>query len=270
MENMLHSEINRSSHDRPSTFYCSHKTIYKQQGEPLFITKRSPRIRQQQNRKSKMPHHLIPSTYMEIARDEYQRCMEMRRSGGAVTLNSQPRVLQLFADAASPGIFRRVNDAVVAHRNTTNKKRARIESNNTSASRPPSNAEPVQKRKKSVPFDNGTFPFRLHEILDTCELRQLISWQTHGRAWKVHSPEEFAKHLPKYFPKQTKYASFIRQVNMWSFARICTGPDEGCYYHQSFSKRNPMLCREMVRKRSVPRKKFQPDFYKDSQQSDRR
>jgi len=225
---------------------------------------------------------------MEIAMDEYQKCVETRQRGGTITLSHTKslRSQQRYANAATPELLRQLNNVVVAYRTTQNNKRARIEvtknnnsnnnnKNTTSAQRNTNSTvttEPAQQPKKRIIFDNGTFPFRLHEILDTRELRHLISWQPHGRAWKVHNPEEFAKHLSKYFPKQTKYASFIRQVNMWSFTRIASGPDEGCYYHQSFSKRNPMLCREMVRKRSVPRKKFQPDFYKDmaQQQSDRR
>jgi len=123
-------------------------------------------------------------------------------------------------------------------------------------------AKLVKKRiEPSIPFNNGTFPFKLHEILSYDEYHHIIRWQDHGRAWKVHDPSELAKIIPKFLPRQTKYSSFVRQVNLWGFTRITTGPDRNCYYHNSFTKKNPMKCREMIRKKNVPKKQLVPNFY---------
>jgi len=120
------------------------------------------------------------------------------------------------------------------------------------------NAKPF---KPETPFNNGTFPFILHDILSRPEYDHIISWRDHGRAWKVHDTNELAKILPKFLRRQTKYSSFVRQVNLWGFKRVTFGYDMGSYYHKHFIQSQPILCRQMVRKKSVPRKKEIPDFY---------
>ena len=105
------------------------------------------------------------------------------------------------------------------------------------------------------------FPFKLHRLLITMEangLDHVASFQPHGRSFKVHDIKEFeADILPKYVHcisalaciskfnpdtclhdrspnvstnlysvrwfQQTKYASFIRQLNLYGFKRISKG-----------------------------------------------
>jgi HSF-type DNA-binding len=47
-----------------------------------------------------------------------------------------------------------------------------------------------------------TFPMKLHAMLEQIEkdgLASVVSWQTHGRCFVVHQPEEFVAHiLPRY------------------------------------------------------------------------
>jgi len=66
-------------------------------------------------------------------------------------------------------------------------------------------------------FDRAHFPIKLHAILDNIEQDghgHVISWQPHGRSFKVHKQEIFMKTiLPQYF-KLSKYASFQRQLNL--------------------------------------------------------
>mmetsp|Transcript_7958 Transcript_7958/g.10169 ORF Transcript_7958/g.10169 Transcript_7958/m.10169 type:complete len:239 (-) Transcript_7958:63-779(-) len=119
----------------------------------------------------------------------------------------------------------------------------------------------VKPFKSETPFNNGTFPFILHDILSRPEYDHIISWRDHGRAWKVHNTNELAKILPKFLRRQTKYSSFVRQVNLWGFKRVTFGYDMGSYYHKHFIRSQPILCRQMVRKKSIPRKKEIPDFY---------
>lgn len=66
-------------------------------------------------------------------------------------------------------------------------------------------------------LDKAHFPIKLHAILDHIEEdghNHVISWQPHGRSFKVHKQEIFLKEiLPKYF-KLSKFASFQRQLNL--------------------------------------------------------
>ena len=82
------------------------------------------------------------------------------------------------------------------------------------------------------------FPFKLHEILDKVEsdgLANIVSWASHGRCFCVHKPKEFVNHImPHYFKKQTKWASFCRQLNLYGFRRLTGGLDKGGYYHELF------------------------------------
>eukprot|EP00816_Leptocylindrus_hargravesii_P005945 CAMPEP_0196813170 /NCGR_PEP_ID=MMETSP1362-20130617/34305_1 /TAXON_ID=163516 /ORGANISM="Leptocylindrus danicus, Strain CCMP1856" /LENGTH=135 /DNA_ID=CAMNT_0042189237 /DNA_START=1 /DNA_END=404 /DNA_ORIENTATION=- len=39
------------------------------------------------------------------------------------------------------------------------------------------------------------FPVKLHEILSDHTIADIISWQPHGRSWRVHKPLDFEKHV---------------------------------------------------------------------------
>ena len=118
------------------------------------------------------------------------------------------------------------------------------------------------------------FPEKLHcmlEDVENTELAEVVSFFSHGRAFGVHDMDRFVKDvMPKYF-KQTKWNSFARQLNLYGFIRITSGPDAGGYYHELFLKGRPKLCLHM-RRVGVPqgedRRKFrpknknvEPDFY---------
>jgi hypothetical protein len=63
----------------------------------------------------------------------------------------------------------------------------------------------------------------------------IVSWQPHGKAFRVHLPDVFAKTvMPRYFKKQTKYKSFLRQLHIYGFHRIGKGIDRGAYFHSMF------------------------------------
>jgi len=118
------------------------------------------------------------------------------------------------------------------------------------------------------------FPEKLHRMLTDTEndgLANIVSFFPHGRAFAVHNMDRFVKDImPKYF-KQTKWNSFARQLNLYGFVRITSGPDEGGYYHELFLKGRLSLVHHM-RRVGVPqgedRRKMKarntcsdPDFY---------
>ena len=97
----------------------------------------------------------------------------------------------------------------------------------------------------SVPF-----PFKLHEMLDAIEedgYASIVSWQPHGRCFKIHKKAEFVEQImPRYF-QQTKLTSFQRQLNLYGFIRLSRGRDEGAYYHERFLRGRQFLSHSIVR-----------------------
>ena len=108
----------------------------------------------------------------------------------------------------------------------------------------------------NVSHQSQSFLLKLHSILEESEaagLEHIISWQPHGRAFKIHNPKLFAeKIMRKYFPKTTKVASFQRQFNLYGFERITRdGPDAGAYYHEAFLRHFPGLSLQRMSRRRV-------------------
>lgn len=118
------------------------------------------------------------------------------------------------------------------------------------------------------------FPEKLHRLLLEIEKdgnAHVVSFFPHGRAFGIHDTEVFEeKIMPKYF-KQSRLSSFQRQLNLYGFTRIVSGPDSGGYYHELFLKGRPALCTHMRRvgiPKGVDRRKMkstlnkkEPDFY---------
>ncbi|GFH61437.1 hypothetical protein CTEN210_17913 [Chaetoceros tenuissimus] len=102
------------------------------------------------------------------------------------------------------------------------------------------------------------FPRRLHKLLQVSvvdpALACTISWNEDGTSFRVHDQKTFERDIqPTYFD-QSKYTSFRRQLNLWSFQRLSrTGPYltvkdvEGYYTHPLFKRDEPNLCDEMRR-----------------------
>lgn len=94
------------------------------------------------------------------------------------------------------------------------------------------------------------FPEKLHRMLIEAEASgrgDIVSFYSHGRGFGIHDPEKFVEEiLPEYF-KQSKLNSFLRQLNLYGFVRIQSGPDSGGYYHELFLKDRPRFSRYMRR-----------------------
>ena len=94
------------------------------------------------------------------------------------------------------------------------------------------------------------FPERMHRLLQDCEDNgetEVISFLPHGRAFMIYHVERFCREvMPRYF-KQSRLSSFQRQLNLYGFRRITSGPDAGGYYHELFLKGRPALAIHMRR-----------------------
>jgi hypothetical protein len=98
--------------------------------------------------------------------------------------------------------------------------------------------------------ENQQKPF-LQALMDLLsqEDPEIVTWVPSGTAFIVRSPKKFVEMvLPRFF-KQTKIASFYRQLNMYGFRRIVDGPDMGAYHHELFVRDKPHLCSSILRKR---------------------
>jgi len=97
------------------------------------------------------------------------------------------------------------------------------------------------------------FPWLLHDLLEEATVQNfehIVSWNPSGLSFKVHDREAFMNEVLPRYVSQTRYKSFVRQLNMWGY--ICmhggrTAPERGSYRHPCFVRGNPSLCANMVR-----------------------
>ena len=94
------------------------------------------------------------------------------------------------------------------------------------------------------------FPEKLHRLLLEVEAAgrgDVISFMASGRAFCIHKPDQFFKEIVPLYFRQSRLSSFKRQLNLYGFELINTGPARGGYYHELFIKDHPELCRRMRR-----------------------
>ncbi|CAB9529609.1 Heat stress transcription factor [Seminavis robusta] len=109
----------------------------------------------------------------------------------------------------------------------------------------------------------SSFPRTLHKMLTEIDaraerdgdtkLQQIISWQEHGMAFKIHDRKKLMDLvMPVWFPR-LKYSSWVRQLNSYGFKRVINeGNDKSCVYHEKFLRDMPEMAATIDR---VPRKK---------------
>lgn len=94
------------------------------------------------------------------------------------------------------------------------------------------------------------FPEKLHRLLLEVEAAgrsDVISFVAQGRAFAIHKPDIFFKEIVPLYFRQSRLSSFKRQLNLYGFELINTGPARGGYYHELFVKNAPEACRRMRR-----------------------
>merc|ERR1712187_966115 len=94
------------------------------------------------------------------------------------------------------------------------------------------------------------FPEKLHRLLTEVEAAgraDVISFIANGQAFAIHQPDKFFKEIVPLYFRQSRLSSFKRQLNLYGFELINTGPARGGYYHELFVKDRPEHCRRMRR-----------------------
>jgi len=114
-----------------------------------------------------------------------------------------------------------------------------------------SNPKPRKRRAK-------TFPVKLMECLMAYYDERYFGWLPDGRSFVIIHPEQFIDNIISRTFKNSKYASFVRKLNRWGFARLTSGTGTDCFYHPLFQRDRidlaaQMLC--MPRNDSVSAKK---------------
>ena len=75
----------------------------------------------------------------------------------------------------------------------------------------------------------------------------MISFVANGRAFAIHKPDKFFKEIVPLYFRQSRLSSFKRQLNLYGFELINTGPSRGGYFHELFVEDRPEMCRRMRR-----------------------
>jgi hypothetical protein len=105
--------------------------------------------------------------------------------------------------------------------------------------------------KKSVSRQVNSFPEILHRLLFDLEFIQggsdIAQFLPTSSGFIILDFTRFETEIMKiYFPRMSTFASFQRQLNLYSFHRIHNSASRGVYYHPGFSRNLPLLC---IRKR---------------------
>ena len=102
----------------------------------------------------------------------------------------------------------------------------------------------------SSPTKTEPFPEKLNRLLAEVEQvgrTDIISWVNNGKAFMIHNSEAFFKDIVPLYFRQSRLSSFKRQLNLYGFELINSGPARGAYYHELFQRDQPDLCRRMRR-----------------------
>merc|ERR1719322_37537 len=105
----------------------------------------------------------------------------------------------------------------------------------------------------------SNFLLKLISLLDAPEYKKYVSWEKEGKSFIIHDQANFSKIvLPKYF-KHNKFASFVRQLNMYGFRKLPTSVNHGiASLHESIQFYHPLFIRGELQKLPMIKRKVAP------------
>lgn len=109
-------------------------------------------------------------------------------------------------------------------------------------------------------FPTETFPFLLHRMLEAASaegFEHIVGWLPDGeRGFVVRDKALFVKEIMAKFFQHTKWKSFLRQLNLYSFQRLSKRNHNECssYGHRYLIRDKPHKCR-LIRRSNAPTRK---------------
>ena len=106
------------------------------------------------------------------------------------------------------------------------------------------------------------FPSLLHDMLDGAEEKQqteIVSWCPDGQSFRIHQPKKMLSVLGQYFPRQTKYNSFLHALSMHNFQWIKNRAST--ISHSNFQRGRWSLCFTMKSKSQDQKKIRNKNLY---------
>jgi hypothetical protein len=95
-----------------------------------------------------------------------------------------------------------------------------------------------------------SFPGKLYRLLAEVEREgntHIVSFTPDEKAFMIHDRDAFMNDVaPKYF-RQSRFTSFVRQLNLYGFGRLSYGPNRGAFAHSHFLRGRPELVGEIQR-----------------------
>lgn len=102
----------------------------------------------------------------------------------------------------------------------------------------------AEKRERSK-----LFPQHLYDMLEEAPekgFEHIVSWLPDGKGFRIHDAEAMVSILNIYF-QQSKFKSFLRQLQNYGFERICRGNKRGICTHKHFVRGDKTQCYSLRR-----------------------
>lgn len=105
------------------------------------------------------------------------------------------------------------------------------------------------------------FPWKLHHMLEEAEnpesgFSNIVSWLPDGKAFKIYDQDVFVDTIMKTYFNQSKIKSFTRQLYIYGFLKIPSGPNEGAFYHPEFLRDDKQSCFSLRRNQAGDRRRI--------------
>ncbi|KAJ7095222.1 HSF-type DNA-binding-domain-containing protein [Mycena belliarum] len=128
---------------------------------------------------------------------------------------------------------------------------------------PPSPSKsPEQQPQKSETKPQATFLTKLYALLERTENHHMIRWDPQGEHIVVERPEQLALHVLPSIYRQSRFASFSRQLNIYGFMRkvnlrnvdpAIDDPDASTWSHPTLNRHSPPEVVANFKRRVPPR-----------------
>jgi len=92
---------------------------------------------------------------------------------------------------------------------------------------------------------NFPLPMKLYTVLSTPKFEHILSWQPHGRAFKIQDLDLFCAEVLPIFLNGSSFRhfhGFVSLLNLWGFRQFTKiGLDTSAFFHQAFLRGHPSL-----------------------------